>query len=231
MTRKTSEELTELFFGNKESSSFYPSSIPTVIVGDVHVIFIYHQNIDGIWYGAAMKDEKVYATLFATTEKKVLQELLESLLYNLPFQLAEKPNSHSMKLIKTLKQIFDGKDITSNFETVMDYMPKYTQKVLKCVARIPVGYVTTYGAVAKAVGGSPRAVGNAMAFNPFALLIPCHRVVRADFSVGGYGLNGDVKRQILQREDRGYKEDVKLKINGETLSVFPVKRLKAKNKS
>ncbi len=64
-----------------------------------------------------------------------------------------------------------------------------------------------------------------MAFNPVALLIPCHRVVRADFSVGGYGLNGDVKRRLLQREDRGYKEDVKLKINGETLSLFPVKRL------
>jgi methylated-DNA-[protein]-cysteine S-methyltransferase len=195
------------------------------------VIYLYHQNIDGVWYGAAMKDEKVYATLFATTEKKILQELLESLPYNLSFQLAEKPSSHSMKLIKTLKTIFDGKDVTSNFETVMDYMPKYTRKVLKCVAMVPVGYITTYGAVAKAVGGSPRAVGNAMAFNPFALLIPCHRVVRADFSVGGYGLNGDVKRQILQREDRGYKEDVKMKINGETLSVFPVKRLKAKIKS
>jgi len=200
-------------------------SIPTVIVGDVHVIYLYHQNIDGIWYGAAMKDEKVYATLFATTEKKVLQELLESLPYNLPFQLAEKTNSHSTKLLKTLKTIFDGKDVTPNFETVMDYMPKYTRKVLKCVAMVPVGYITTYGAVAKAVGGSPRAVGNAMAFNPFALLIPCHRVVRADFSVGGYGLNGDVKGQILQREDRGCKEDVKLKINGENLSVFPVKRL------
>ena len=195
------------------------------------MIYIHHQNIDEIWYGAAMKDEKIYATLFATTEKKVLQELLESLPCDLPFQLAEKLNSHSMKLLKTLKTIFDGKDVTSNFETVMDYMPKYTQKVLKCVAMVPVGYITTYGAVAKAVGGSPRAVGNAMAFNPFALLIPCHRVVRADFSVGGYGLNGDVKRKILQREDRSYKEDVKLKINGETLSVFPVKRLKAKNKS
>jgi methylated-DNA-[protein]-cysteine S-methyltransferase len=193
------------------------------MVGGVYVIFLCHQNIDGVWYGAAMKDEKVYATLFATTEKKVLQELLHSLPYDLPFQLTEKTNS--TKLLKTLKTIFDGKDVTSNFEIVMDYMPKYTQKVLKCVAIVPVGYVTTYGAVAKAVGGSPRAVGNAMAFNPFALLIPCHRVVRANFSVGGYGLNGDVKRKILQREDRGYKEDVKLKINGKALSVFPVKRL------
>jgi methylated-DNA-[protein]-cysteine S-methyltransferase len=192
------------------------------------VIYIHYQNIDEIWYGTAMKDEKIYATLFATTEKKILQELLESLPYNLPFQLAEKPNSHSTKLLKTLKTIFDGKDVTSNFETVMDYMSKYTRKALKCVAMVPVGYITTYGAVAKAVGGSPRAVGNAMAFNPFALLIPCHRVVRADFSVGGYGLNGDVKWKILQREDRGYKEDVKLKIDGETLSVFPVKRLRQK---
>jgi len=189
------------------------------------VIYLYHQEIDGVWYGAAMRDEKVYATLFAFTEKDVLQYLLESLPYNLPFQLAEKPSSHFMKLIKTLNAIFDGKDVTSNFKAVMDYMPKYTRKVLKCVSMVPVGYITTYGAVAKAMGGSPRAVGNAMAFNPIALLIPCHRVVRADFSVGGYGLNGDVKRKLLQREDRGYEEDVKLKINGEALSLFPVKRL------
>jgi methylated-DNA-[protein]-cysteine S-methyltransferase len=189
------------------------------------VIFLCHQEIDGVWYGAAIKDEKVYATLFATTEKKILRVLLESLPYNLPFQLAEKTNSYSTKLLKTLKTIFDGKDVAFNFKTAMDYMPKYTQKALKCVAMVPVGYITTYGAVAKAVGGSPRAVGNAMAFNPLALLIPCHMVVCADFSVGGYGLNGDVKRKILQREDRGYKEDVKLKINGATLSVFPVKRL------
>jgi methylated-DNA-[protein]-cysteine S-methyltransferase len=190
------------------------------------MIYLYHQQIDGTWYGAAMEDEKVYATLFAFTEKGVLQELLESLPYNLPFQLAEKQSTHSMKLLKTLKTIFDGKDVNFSFETVMDYMPKYTRKVLKCVSMVPVGYITTYGAVAKAVGGSARAVGNAMAFNPFALLIPCHRVVRADFSVGGYGLNGDVKLKLLLREDRGYEEDVKLKINGETLSLFPVKRLR-----
>ena len=47
-----------------------------------------------------------------------------------------------------------------------------TRRVLQCVARIPIGYVTPYGAIANTVGGSPRVVGRVMAANPFPLLIP-----------------------------------------------------------
>jgi O-6-methylguanine DNA methyltransferase len=74
-------------------------------------------------------------------------------------------------------------------------------------------------------GGGSRAVSNAMAHNPFPLLIPCHRVVRADFNVGGYGSGEKIKLELLQREERGYEEDRRVKINGETLLLFPVKRL------
>ncbi len=190
------------------------------------MIYIYHLKMGAVWYAAAIGDEKVFATAFSTTERGVLQELLESLPYNIPFQMAEKSSPFSAELLKTLKAIFDGKDVSLHFEVAMDHMPSYTRRVLKCTSMIPVGYLTTYGAIAKAVGGSPRAVGNAMAYNPFPLLIPCHRVVRADFSVGGYGAGEKIKRELLQREDRGYEEDGRVKINGETLLFFPVKRLR-----
>ncbi len=179
-----------------------------------------------MWYAAAIGDEKVFATAFSATEKGVLQELLESLPYNISFQMAEKSSPLSAELLKTLKAIFDGKDVSVHFEVAMDHMPTYTRRVLECTSMIPVGYLTTYGAIAKTVGGSPRAVGNAMAYNPFPLLIPCHRVVRADFSIGGYGGGEEIKLELLQREDRGYEEDRKVKINGETLLLFPVKRLR-----
>jgi len=190
------------------------------------MIYIYHLKMDAVWYAAAIGDGKAFATAFSTTEREVLQELLESLPYNIPFQMAEKSSPFSAELLKTLKAIFDGKDVSLRFEVAMDHMPGYTRRALKCTSMIPVGYLTTYGAIAKAVGGSPRAVGNAMAYNPFTLLIPCHRVVRADFSVGGYGAGEKIKREILQREDRGYEEDGRVKINGETLFFFPVKRLR-----
>ena len=187
------------------------------------MIHIYHQEIDEVWYATAVEDESVLATAFSFSERGVLRRLLESLPYNMPFQMAEKSSPFSTELLKTLKTIFDGKYVSFSFQLSLDHLPSYTQGVLKCVSLIPVGYVTTYGAIARTLGGSSRAVGRAMATNPFPLLIPCHRVVRSDFRVGGYGLGGEVKLRILQREDRGYEEEARLKINDKALPLFAVK--------
>lgn len=48
------------------------------------------------------------------------------------------------------------------------------------------GCVTTYGDLAKACGTSPRAVGQVLKRNPFAPVVPCHRVVRNDGTIGGF---------------------------------------------
>jgi AraC family transcriptional regulator of adaptative response/methylated-DNA-[protein]-cysteine methyltransferase len=71
--------------------------------------------------------------------------------------------------------------------------------------RIPYGETRTYGEVAAAIGrpGAARAVGAACASNPVAIVIPCHRVVRADGSGGGYRWGEDRKRALLAREARG----------------------------
>jgi O-6-methylguanine DNA methyltransferase len=63
----------------------------------------------------------------------------------------------------------------------------------------------TYAEVAQAVGrpGAARAVGSAGAANPVAVVIPCHRVVRADGAGGGYRWGVDRKRALLAREARG----------------------------
>jgi len=108
----------------------------------------------------------------------------------------------------------------------MKHLSDYAQKVLKCVSMVPVGYVTTYGAVAKVMGGSPRAVGRVMATNPFPPLVPCHRVVRSDFTLGGFGLGLAVKWEILQNENRGHREDMKIKVDGKSLSLFPINFLR-----
>jgi len=192
-----------------------------------HTIYIYHQEINKMWYAAAIQNGKVFATSFSPKEQQVLRHLLVNLPYDLPFQVTEKPNQLLSDLLKTLKAIFEGKDSPShNFKMAMDHLPSYTRKVLSCTSLIPVGYLTTYGAIAKVAGGSPRAVGRAEASNPFPLLIPCHRVVRADFSLGGYGLGEKVKLEILQREDRGYEETRILKVEDKELSLFPIKYLR-----
>lgn len=74
--------------------------------------------------------------------------------------------------------------------------------IYRAVASIPRGSTMTYSAVAQAAGrpGAARAVGAAMAANPFAPVIPCHRVVGSDGSLRGYGGGLDMKRYLLDME-------------------------------
>lgn len=190
------------------------------------MIQIYHQKIGDTWYAGAFENERVLATAFSPNEGEVMQCLLGYLPYDKPFMVAEEPNPSSARLLKTLKKIFDGKEVSSKFEMAMDHLPQYSQKVLKCTSLIPIGYFTTYGGISKIVGGSPRAVGRALALNPFPLLIPCHRVVRADFTVGGCVFGEKTKLGLLRREDRGYTEPTAVKANDKALSLYPVRYVK-----
>jgi len=68
-------------------------------------------------------------------------------------------------------------------------------KVLQACAKIPKGKTATYGQIAKGIGkpGAMRAVGSALAANPFAPQIPCHRVIRGDGKIGNYSAKGGSK--------------------------------------
>ncbi|RMG89822.1 MAG: methylated-DNA--[protein]-cysteine S-methyltransferase [Candidatus Dadabacteria bacterium] len=75
-------------------------------------------------------------------------------------------------------------------------------QVWRALLRIPPGAAVTYGDLAAALGrpGGARAVGRAVATNPVAYLIPCHRVLRADGRLGGYRWGEARKRVMLARE-------------------------------
>jgi methylated-DNA-[protein]-cysteine S-methyltransferase len=83
---------------------------------------------------------------------------------------------------------------------------KFDEKVWKLMEKIPKGRVTTYGLVAKKLNTKAyRAVGNACRRNPYAPRVPCHRVVRSDGTVGGFGgktsgKNVKKKIQMLRKE-------------------------------
>ncbi len=63
----------------------------------------------------------------------------------------------------------------------------FQKKVYSLTKQVPRGKVTTYGAIARKLNSSPRAVGQALRVNPFAPVVPCHRVVKSDGSIGGFG--------------------------------------------
>jgi len=191
------------------------------------MICVYRREVDGLWFAAALEDNRVFATSFGSDEQRVLRGLLASLPFNVPFQVVDGQSRLSEKVLNALKSMVAGERVSSDFKLEMAHLPGYSRRVLGFLAKVPVGYVTTYGALAKAAGGGARAVGNVMRANPFAPLIPCHRVVRSDFGLGGYGgeVKGKgilVKRAILEREDRGYKEPAEIRVGDGVLSVFPV---------
>jgi len=68
--------------------------------------------------------------------------------------------------------------------------------------KIPAGETRSYGEIAAAIGkpGAVRAAGSANGANNVAVLIPCHRVIRSDGSLGGYAYGEDIKRELLERE-------------------------------
>lgn len=92
----------------------------------------------------------------------------------------------------------------------LDDRPAWDRAVLGAVRAIPRGEVRSYGEVARAIGrpGAARAVGAAVGRNPVALLVPCHRVVAGDGTLGGYGGGWwgdhdrllDLKADLLARE-------------------------------
>lgn len=103
-----------------------------------------------------------------------------------------------------------GRPITSPVRFDLNDRPVWDRRVLEAVAAIPYGQTTSYGEIARRIGAprAARAVGGAVGRNPISLLIPCHRVIAADGTIGGYGSDGwgsredrlAIKRGLLERE-------------------------------
>jgi len=109
----------------------------------------------------------------------------------------------SKNVDQLITDLYNGKK--KNFELSLLNLSRLTDfsaKVLKQAYKIPRGKVATYSGLAAKVGNprASRAVGTALANNPFPILIPCHRVVRADGRLGQFGGGSDMKKQLLERE-------------------------------
>lgn len=105
--------------------------------------------------------------------------------------------------ILQLRQYFQGSRKEFNLPLQIEG-GDFQMSVLRVLQNIPYGETRTYGQIADAVArpGSARAVGNALNRNPLPIILPCHRVIRADGTTGGYAGGSAMKRFLLESESR-----------------------------
>lgn len=151
-------------------------------------------------FGLVWKEEDNYSKIikiFLPTDKNILLFKLKD-----EFSLAKKSNSLE-KITLDIKRFISGEKIKFNLELLdFDICTNFEKKVLIAEYNIPRGYVSTYSRIAKSIGipKGARAVGNALANNPFPLIIPCHRAIRADGSLGGFQGGLEMKKTLLEKE-------------------------------
>ncbi len=102
-----------------------------------------------------------------------------------------------------IARFLEGEPVQFSLDLLnLERCPAFQRRVLLAEYAIPRGWVSTYGRIARYLGvpGAARAVGGALARNPFPIVIPCHRAVAAGGRLGGYQGGPAMKRALLEME-------------------------------
>ena len=101
-----------------------------------------------------------------------------------------------------LRRFASGKRVAFDVPLDLSLGTPFQQKVWRAIAKIPWGETRSYAELARAVGkpSAYRAVANACGANPVPLIIPCHRVIASDGSIGGFSGGIALKRELLGLE-------------------------------
>lgn len=162
---------------------------------------------NGLFAGAARRGEKLVATVLPvkdleTAKKKLIEKIRDK---DIEFKDDQFCLSVSEKIFRTIR----GEKVEFNEPIDISNLPPFQRRVLEEGRKISWGTVTTYGKLAHKLGNkkAARAVGNAIASNPLCMVIGCHRVVKSDGKIGGFGYGPEIKKKLLQNEGIKIKGD------------------------
>jgi hypothetical protein len=96
-----------------------------------------------MWFGVAFEGERIYATGFGSGEEGVLQSLRTSVPSNVQFQRLKKPTVFAEHVIRALKDIYDGKDVSQDFAFETKHLSNYAKRIIEAACLIPPGYVAS----------------------------------------------------------------------------------------
>lgn len=145
-------------------------------------------------------ENAVVCTKIGHSSKIQTAETLARLGYNLGKD--SLPAGEILK--KELHEYFEGRRKKFTIRPVFHGTP-FQIEAWKALSRIPYGHTLSYGELAVRAGhpNAARAVGRIMGQNRIPIIVPCHRVIAADGSLGGFGYGLDVKRRLLELEGIG----------------------------
>lgn len=114
------------------------------------------------------------------------------------------------RVAENIKKFLNGEDVTFSLDMVaLERCSPFQEAVLCAEYQIPRGSVSTYRLLANHIGNpkGARAVGNALARNPFPIIIPCHRAIRSDGYIGGFQGGVGMKKVLLEKEGVKFTDD------------------------
>ncbi len=168
----------------------------------------YRNGAPGITIAYATGDSSLGRLLVAATEHGVCsvragrddEELLRALKSEFPRARITK-GKRARRFLEALNDHLNGQEVKLPVDV---RGTDFQLRVWTALREIPLGETVSYSDVARRIGEprAVRAVANACASNPVPLVIPCHRVIRKDGSLGGYGLGVGRKKALLSRESR-----------------------------
>ncbi len=153
-------------------------------------------KVSPYWIGAISEKRKLVKVSICYSQKDLYSSL----------RAAGNGETEFSSFLKWLKQdlinYWQGERVDfTNYSLKLEGYSPFQKKVWRFTQEIPYGEVRSYKWIAKRLGSKGyRAVGQALAHNPFPLIIPCHRVIRENKSIGGYSSGVEIKRKLLERE-------------------------------
>jgi O-6-methylguanine DNA methyltransferase len=192
------------------------------------MVVLHMREVGGRWFGVASASEGLVATAVGPTRVRTLGDLRRGLPAGVAHRTADDDRSDFVeKTFALLVELEAGHEEHKDYSLATELVGEPLAGILKVAAAIPLGYVTSYGNIAKASAAEARDVGQIMATNPLYPIVPCHRVVGADLSLVGYA--GSKAKEALRaklarltKEARGFRTEQDVLVEGRPLRVYPV---------